>query len=110
MKLKEEEANQLIKEYLLKQADCGEIIKIITYINEGKITHYDVYEEISYHSEKVKKLSILSFTDYIRLLKAALQEKGYDVYFINPIIREGLRYEIHFRLYDKEMSRKRVIR
>ena len=110
MKLTEEEANNKIREYLLKQTDCGEKMQIFTNITNEKITHYYVYEEISHHNEKVKRLSILSFTDYIRLLKSALQEKGYDVYFINPIIREDLRYEIHFRVYDLGNSRKRVRR
>ena len=110
MKLTEEESNNIIKEYLLQQLDCGEEIEVITNIKNQRISSYYIFEEITHHGKKARRMSILSFTAYIRLLKSALQGKGYDVYFINPIIREDLKYEIHFRVYDLSNSRKRVRR
>ena len=110
IKLKEEEANNYVKRFLQQRIDCSEKIKIMVRLNQNYITSYELYEEVVHHGKPAQRLSRISYHEYIAILTAALKEKGYNVVTIRPIIREDIRYEIYFHIYERGTPRKRVRR
>lgn len=108
MKLKELEANNLVKSFLQHHIDCGEELEIIANVDNHFILSYQCLEKIIYHGKTITRISNLSWNEYVTILIQALNVKGYDVRYIKPIIREDIRYEVYFRLYENGFSRKRA--
>ena len=108
IKITEGEANNLVKSFLQHHIDCGEELEIVANLDNHIILSYQCLEKITYHGKTITRISNLSWKEYVTILIQALKEKGYDVRYINPIIREDIRYEVYFRLYENGISRKRA--
>ena len=107
MRLSKEQADSYVIELLKRQIDCTDALCIITSIDQHHIT-YELKDYALYHNKSVVRLTPLAYLEYILLLKRALSEKGYHNTFIKPIIRQNkVKYEVSFRLLEKEMIRGR---
>lgn len=105
MKLSKNEADAYVLNILKANIDCSDALSIITSIDGNKV-YYELEDEIEYQEIKHKRLTPLSYLEYIMLLKQTLAEKGYTNAFIKPIVRkEIIKYEVPFHLYEKRISR-----
>ena len=101
LRLTKEQADAFVLSILKENIDCSENIKIITLINEGKIS-YELEDIMFYKDKAHNRRTSLRFLEYITLLKQALAQKGYGQVFIKPVIRkETIKYIGSFRLLEK---------
>ncbi len=102
LKINSNEANTLIKNLLEKYYDYD-----ITNITVDPYFNY-LIESNNYHDGHIEKnLILLSKIQYLSLLKTALNFKGYNLSFIEPIIKNGIiSYKLNFNIIEK-YSRKR---
>ena len=106
MRLKQNVADTYVKQYLLKHTNCSENVCIITDVNDYRVSYY-LLDWMVYQDHVYKRLTPLKNHEYFQILKQVLYQKGYDVVRINHLIRDDLRYEVYFRVYERGSGRSR---
>ena len=106
MRLKQSKADIYVKHFLLQHTNCSENVCIITNINDYRIRYY-LLDWMVYQDHVYKRLTPLKNSEYFQILKQCLYQKGYDVVYIKPLIRDDLRYEVYFRVYERGNGRSR---
>ena len=107
IKLNKEEADAYVLSILKENIDCTDELCLKTDCSNNKL-HYQLEDESLYHGSSVKRITPLTYLEYIALLKNALSKKGYVHIFIKPIIKkDSLRYEVSFRILENRSLKRR---
>lgn len=92
--ISENKADFLVKKLLISLG-YSENVEIKRHLLDNDKISYFVYNTINYHGNKIKVLSVLSCTDYMKYLKESLEELGNEICSIYPRLeREKLNYYV----------------
>lgn len=102
-KIEEQKANLLVKEALIERNYYSNL-ELKRYLLDDDVIEYFIIEEVTYHGERMPKITRLTCSEYMKLLGKRLSLQSGAFYCIYPEIKKNLVY------YQVEETDKPLVR